>query len=106
MRISPLLAAGFSLILASAARASAPDGGAPSASPEDNFDNLWVTASSDHFVIYASGGAKVARRALEEAERAAQGLRLAMTINGEFPEDRRPLTLVLFTSNYLFNAVA
>jgi len=106
-RVSVLPAACLSILVASTAtaQASGPDGGAPPASAEDNFDTVWVTASSDHFLIYASGGARVARRALEEAERAVQALRLAMTINGTFPDDGRRLMLVLFISDYLYNWV-
>src|SRR5882724_10072543 len=58
--VSVLPAACLSILVASTAtaQASGPDGGAPPASAEDNFDTVWVTASSDHFLIYASGGAR------------------------------------------------
>jgi len=110
-RISCFLAASLSLLVASRPARSGsledlePDGG-QSASAEENFDNSWVTASSDHFLIYATGGARVARRALEEAERAVQALRVALTTNGPFPDDRRPLTLVLFGYESLYASVA
>ena len=59
------------------------------------FSRRYLDRVADHhFLIYATGGARVARRALEEAERAVQALRVALTINGPFPDDRRPLTLV------------
>ena len=82
-----------------------PDAG-PAPAAEDNFDDRWVTASSEHFVLYASGGARVARRALEEAEQAVQSLRVALTINGDFPDDRRPLTLILLASSDFYWSVA
>jgi hypothetical protein len=104
-RATPILIAACLSALLSPARTTsaaalddpALDAGAPApADTEENFDNRWVTASSDHFVIYAQGGVRVARRALDEAERAIEAVRLALTINGQFPDDRRPLTLVVF----------
>ena len=93
----------LAVVIAQAA-AVEPDAGQPSV--EDNYDDRWVTASSEHFLLYASGGVRVARRTLQEAERAREALRLALTIDGEFPEDNRRLTLVLFTSDWLYDSVA
>jgi tetratricopeptide (TPR) repeat protein len=98
--------AGALYLAVAIAQAAAPDfdGGQPPL--EDNYDDRWVTASSQHFLLYSTGGMRVARRTLEEAERARQALRLALTIDGDFPEDHRRLTLVLFTSDHLYEAVA
>src|SRR5436305_13800149 len=72
---------------------------------DGNFDDRWVTASSDHFVVYASGGVRVARRTLDEAERNLQALRTAATINGEFQDDHRRLTLVVIAYDGLYDVV-
>jgi tetratricopeptide (TPR) repeat protein len=102
-----LLAAGLALAPgAGASSDQSPEQEAGLREAEDNFDAIWVTASSDHFLLYATGGARVARRALEEAERAVQALRLALTINGDFPDDHRRLTLVLFAYPGLYDVIA
>jgi tetratricopeptide (TPR) repeat protein len=105
-RPAGLLLAIAALAAASRARAGEPSGEPSASGLDDNFDTRWVTVSTDHFVVYASGGVRVARRAAEEAERDLQALRVALSINGDFPDDRRPVTLVIFTSNGLYNLVA
>ncbi len=70
-------------------------------------DNGWLTGSSEHFVLYTEGGRAVAQRALEEAERAYQGLRLALAINlGTVVDDARPMTLFVISSSELYTQVA
>jgi len=86
------------------ATANEPDAGQPPV--EDNYDDRWVTASSRHFVLYGTGGVRVARRTLQDAEHAREALRVALSIDGDFPEDQRRLTLVLFTSARLYDSVA
>ena len=94
------------VVLATALVALAVRAGVDDPAADENFDDRWVTASSDHFVVYASGGVRVARRTLDEAERNLQALRTALTINGEFPDDHRRLTLVVIAYDGLYNLIA
>jgi hypothetical protein len=69
---------------------------------DENHEDRWVTGSSAHFVIYALGGASLARRVLADAERALQALRVALAINMPLRDGAWPLTLILFGYEWVY----
>lgn len=86
-----LAAAVLSMVTpAAAAGESAADAGPPDTA-EDNHDLVWVPAPSEHFLLYASGGVRVARRTLLEAERALGALPIALEQCGHPLLASRPL---------------
>lgn len=77
----------------------------PASVEADNFDGSWCTAASKHFVIYTYGGARVARRTLQDAEQIYQALRLSFGASEKLADDQPPLRIVLFASDYAYKVM-